>query len=65
MGRHDRIGAVLGHGHSPAALAELGAVFAEAKAADLKALGKQFVKAIAQHRDFSHEETRQAARVPA
>jgi catalase len=62
-------GATNGHGvtngHSMTSLTSLGSVFAEQKPADLKALGKQFVKAIAQHRDFSREETKQAARVPA
>jgi len=53
------------NGHSTTSLASLGSVFVEPKAADLKALGKQFVRAIAQHRDFSREETKQAMRVPA
>ena len=51
-------------GHSVASLSALGSVLAEPKPTDLKALAQQFVKAVAQHRDFSREESKQAARVP-
>jgi catalase len=53
------------NGHNAAALSSLGSVFAEPKPADMKALTQQFIKAVAQHRDFSREETKQAMRVPA
>jgi len=54
-----------GSSHDLEALATLGSVFADPKPADLKKLSQQFIAAVAQHRDFSREETKQAARVPA
>jgi catalase len=53
------------NGHGTAALTSLGSVFVEPKPSDLKALATEFVQAVAQHRDFSREESKQAERVPA
>jgi len=54
-----------GSSNGLSALTSLASVFAEPKPSDLKKISQQFIQAVAQHRDFSREETKQAARVPA